>query len=65
MAKESLKVPVLVDKTSQTERLFGIWVHPTTYLINRQALVRYRAMGAFDWTGVQATSIIDQLLKER
>lgn len=65
LEKESLNVPVLIDKTGQTERLFGVWIHPTTYLINRQALVCYRIMGTVDWTTQQATSIIDQLLKER
>jgi len=65
LEKESLNVPVLIDKTGQTERLFGIWVHPTTYLINRHGLVCYRIMGATDWTALQATSIIDQMLKER
>jgi peroxiredoxin len=65
LEKESLNVPVLIDKTGQAERLFGVWVHPTTYLINRQGLVCYRSMGVFDWTTLQATSIIDQLLKER
>jgi len=65
LEKESLNVPVLIDRTGQTERLFGVWVHPTTYLINRQGLVCYRTMGVFDWTTLQATSILDQLLKER
>ncbi len=65
LEKESLNVPVLIDRTGGAERLFGVWVHPTTYLINRQALVCYRIMGPIDWTALQATSIIDQLLKER
>ena len=65
LEKESLNVPVLIDQTGQTDRLFGVWVHPTTYLINRQALVCYRTAGTYDWTTLQATSIIDQLLKER
>jgi peroxiredoxin len=65
MEKESLNVPVLIDKTGQTERLFGVWVHPTTYLISRRALVCHRTMGTFDWITLGATSIIDQLLKER
>ena len=65
MEKESLKVPGLMDRDGHTERLFGVWVHPTTYLINRQGLVCYRIMGAFDWTNLQATSIIDQLLEKR
>ena len=65
LEKESLNLPVLIDKTGQIERLFGVWVHPTTYLISRQSLVCYRIMGAFDWTSLQATSMIDHLLKER
>ena len=65
MEKESLNVPGLMDRDGHTERLFGVWVHPTTYLINRQAFVSYRTMGTVDWTTLQATSIIDQLLKER
>jgi peroxiredoxin len=65
LEKESLRMPVLIDPSGQAERLFGVWVHPTSYLINRQGLVRYRAMGAFDWTNLQTTSVIDQLLKER
>lgn len=65
LEKESLNLPVLIDKIGQTERLFGVWVHPTTYLINRQALVCYRTMGLIDWSNPQATSIIDHLLKER
>jgi peroxiredoxin len=65
MEKESLNVPVLIDKNGHTERLFGVWAHPTTYLINRQAFVCYRIIGAFDWTNLQATSIIDQLLEKR
>jgi len=65
MEKESLHLPVLLDKTGWVERLFGVWVHPTSYLINRQGMVCYRVMGVSDWTDLRAMSIIDQLLKER
>lgn len=65
MEKESLNLPVLIDKTGQTDRQFGVWVHPTTYLIDRQGLVSYRTMGVFDWTGLEATSVIDRLLEKR
>lgn len=63
--KESLHLPVLLDKAGKVERLFGVWVHPTSYLINRQAMVCYRVMGVSDWTDPRALSIIGQLLKER
>ncbi len=65
MEKQSLNVPVLIDASGRTERLFGVWTHPTTYLINRQGLVCYRVMGSFNWTNPQAMSMIDELLKER
>ena len=47
------------------ERLFGVWVHPTSYLIDKKNAIRYRVMGVLDWTGLQGTSAIDQMLKER
>jgi peroxiredoxin len=65
MEKESLHFPVLLDTTGKVERLFGVWVHPTAYLINRQGMVCYRVMGVYDWSDLRATSIIGQLLKER
>jgi peroxiredoxin len=65
LEKESLNVPVLLDKTGKVGRLFGLWAHPTSYLIDRQGMVRYRAVGPVDWTGPEALSVIDQLLKER
>jgi peroxiredoxin len=65
VGKESLHVPVLLDKTGKVGRLFGIWAHPTSYLIDRQGMVRYRAVGPVDWTGPEALSVINHLLKER
>jgi peroxiredoxin len=64
LAKEPVAVPVLLDKNGKVGRLFGLWAHPTTYLIDRQGMVRYRSMGLVDWTGLEATSVIDILLKE-
>ncbi len=65
LEKESLQVPVLLDRTGGVERLFGVWVHPTSYLIGRDGTMRYRTMGVVDWISLPSTSAIDQLLKER
>jgi peroxiredoxin len=65
MKKESLHLPVLLDKRGKVSRLLGVWAHPTSYLIDRHGMVRYRVMGALDWTSPEATSVIDHLLKER
>ena len=64
LQKEPVNVPVLLDKNGKVGRLFGLWAHPTTYLIDRQGMVRYRSMGVVDWIGLEATSVIDILLKE-
>jgi hypothetical protein len=63
LGKNPLSVPTLLDKTGKTGKLFGLWAHPTSYLIDREGMVRYRAVGAVDWIGLEATSVIDILLK--
>ena len=64
LEKEPYSVPVLLDKTGKVGRLFGLWAHPTSYLIDRQGMVRYRAVGNVDWSDGGARSVIDRLLKE-
>ncbi len=63
--KESLHAPVLLDKTGKVGRLFGVWVQPTSYLIDRQGMVRYRVMGPADWTSPESKSVIDHLLQRK
>jgi peroxiredoxin len=63
LQKEPLKLPVLLDTNGKVGRLFGLWAHPTTYLIDRQGMVRYRSMGVVDWSSLEATSVIDRLLQ--
>jgi len=65
LEKNPVNIPVLLDKTGKVGRLFGLWAHPTSYLIDRQEMVRYRSVGVVDWSGAGATGVIDQLLKER
>ena len=64
MKKESLHMPVLMDNGRKVNRLFGVWALPTSYLIDRHGMVRYRVMGPQDWTGTEAITAVDRLLKE-
>ena len=59
------QIRILLDKEGKVERLFGVWVHPTSYLVDRRGYVRYRAMGIVDWPGVEALSAITALLEEK
>mgnify|MGYP003862469377 CR=1 FL=1 len=65
MEKNPAAVPTLLDKTGKVGKLFGVWAHPTSYLIDAKGKVRYRAVGAIDWVSLEATSVIDILLKEK
>lgn len=61
---EPLRVPVLLDEKGKVGRLFGVWAHPTTYLIDRQGMVRYRSIGAVEWGDPEPKRVIDLLLME-
>lgn len=63
--KESVQVPVLLDPTGKMGKMFGLWVHPTTYIINRKGLIVYRAIGQIEWTGPEAVSAINALIQDR
>jgi hypothetical protein len=45
--------------------MMGLWVHPTSFLIDSQGMIRYRAVGAVNWTGWMATRTIDELIGEK
>lgn len=55
---------ILLDRQGKVERLFGVWAHPTSYIVDRRGNVRYRAMGPVDWVGIEALSVITKLLEE-
>ena len=65
LEKNPSNIPVLLDEKNKVGKMLGVWVHPTSYLIDAQGMLRYRAIGAPDWTGIQAVSIIEPLLGEK
>ena len=65
LVKNPSKVPILLDEKNKVGKLLGVWVHPTSYLVDSKGMLRYRAQGAADWEGVEAISIIDRLMGEK
>jgi peroxiredoxin len=59
------RILVLLDKNGKVNKLFGVWAHPTTFVVDRRGIVRYRAMGVVDWTGPEAKEVLDRLVKEK
>jgi len=65
LAKNPSSIPILLDEKNKVGKLLGLWVHPTSYLVDSKGFIRYRAIGTVDWSGVEALSIIDRLLGEK
>jgi hypothetical protein len=65
LGKHPSNLPILLDEKNKVGKLLGLWVHPTSYLVDSKGLLRYRALGAVDWTGIEALSIVDRLLGEK
>lgn len=65
LKKNPSSLPILLDEKNKVGKLLGVWVHPTSYLVDFKGLIRYRALGAVDWTGIEAVSIVDRLLGEK
>ena len=55
---------VLFDKTSKVSRLYKVNGLPTTYLIDKKGLIRYRAIGGREFDHPDIEKIIKQLLNE-
>jgi peroxiredoxin len=56
--------PLLLDKDGQSPKLFGLWGHPNTVLIDRQGRVVGLVRGERDWQSEAARRLVRQLLAE-
>ena len=65
MKKNPFNLPILLDEKNKVGKLLGVWVHPTSYLIDARGLLQYRVLGAADWMGAEAISIIDKMVGEK
>ncbi len=65
LGKNPSQVPILLDEKNKVGKLLGVWVHPTSYLIDSKGMLQYRAMGPASWEGVEARSIINRLIGEK
>jgi hypothetical protein len=65
LGKTPSSIPVLLDEKNKAGKMLGVWVHPTSYIVDSKGLLRYRAVGAADWAGIEAVSIVERLLGEK
>jgi thiol-disulfide isomerase/thioredoxin len=55
---------ILFDSTSEVSRAYAVRGLPTTYLIDKQGKVRYRAVGGREFNHPEVVRIINELIKE-
>jgi thiol-disulfide isomerase/thioredoxin len=60
----NLTLPVLLDPKSRTFNDWGSSILPTSFLLDRQGRVRYRAQGDLEWDSDEMVSLINTLLTE-
>ena len=57
-------LPVLLDISSEVFKKWHIKIMPTSFLIDANGSVRYRALGNPGWDNEQTLSLIEKLIKE-
>jgi len=65
MQKNGLSIPVLLDPSGQTAKRYGTFKFPETYVIDREGVVRDKAIGPRDWRVPSSTNILRVLLESR
>jgi peroxiredoxin len=65
MQKNRLNVPVLFDPGKSIAGLYGTYKFPETYIVDRQGIVRYKAIGPADWTDPAAIQMLRDIIAAR
>lgn len=64
LEKHPSRIPILLDGNNKVGNLMGVWAHPTSFLIDYQGRIRYRAMGMVDWSSLQVITSIEKMINE-
>jgi peroxiredoxin len=65
LQQNRLNLPVLLDTGSDVARLYGTYKLPETYIVDRQGVVRYKAIGPRDWTDPASLQILQGFIEEK
>jgi peroxiredoxin len=65
LQKNKLSLPVLMDAGSEVARQYGTYKLPETYIVDRQGVVQYKAIGPRDWTDPANIQILQKLIESK
>lgn len=54
-----------MDGNARVANAYGVWSHPTTFIINREGKIIARAIGGRDWASQEMVNLFLYLLKEK
>ena len=57
-------LPLLMDYDSSASKDWMIYVYPSSYLVDRQGVIRYAYLGALEWDSAEIVEIIRALLSQ-
>jgi thiol-disulfide isomerase/thioredoxin len=60
-----ISFPTLLDSDGDVTRAWDVEIFPTSYLIDADGQVRYRARGALEWDSPEMLALIEELLPDR
>lgn len=61
--KHALPFLILLDERGDSPRMFGLWAHPNTALIDREGKVVALVRGERDWRSAAARGLVRYLLQ--
>ena len=65
LRKNGLNVPVLLDPDRAIAGLYGTYKFPETYIVDRQGVVRYKAIGPRNWTDPSNIQLLRDIIAAR
>jgi len=61
--RESIGFPVLLDPNQDASKAWRVRVLPSSFLIDADGRPRYSIIGELDWTGADAVTVVQGLLR--
>jgi peroxiredoxin len=65
LGKIPLSFTILHDKKIQAAKSYKVYAYPTTFLIDRNGIIREKFIGEEDWLDASRTKLIERLLDEK
>ena len=59
-----IELPLLLDTDNRASRRWNIYVYPSSYLVDRQGIIRYAFLGALEWDSPENIRVIRNLLRQ-